>query len=263
MLHRRRRSGPANTSTLPIAQSLAPVQTPLFAPVLTSPINSKIARRPSAEGYDPTPFRRATNLDPLTPRSLRLSVPANPQCRYCECSLRPQTNSAHAGPAENRRLRQRAELILGRAGPQPVPTSKLGNLVGGEARLTITAAFNCPILSATSSSPGAFRSERRRCHRILLGPSAFGTIRNSPRRGGERFGRHDNGSAGAEPRRAAISPDQWALFRCDEGSGCARLRAGIARPELKEALFAFAKHRQRILVGALTVGASIILLEPD
>src|ERR1700730_7964691 len=32
MLHRRRRSGPTNTSTLAIAPSLAPVQTPVFAP---------------------------------------------------------------------------------------------------------------------------------------------------------------------------------------------------------------------------------------
>src|SRR5690349_15405789 len=32
--------------------SLAPVQKPVFAPGLTSPINSPIARRPSAEGYD-------------------------------------------------------------------------------------------------------------------------------------------------------------------------------------------------------------------
>src|SRR5690348_773780 len=31
--------------------SLAPVQKPVFAPGLTSPINSPIARRPSAEGY--------------------------------------------------------------------------------------------------------------------------------------------------------------------------------------------------------------------
>src|SRR5271163_2836306 len=52
MLHRRRRSGPASTSTLAIAPSLAPVQTPVFALVLTSPINSEIARRSSAEGYD-------------------------------------------------------------------------------------------------------------------------------------------------------------------------------------------------------------------
>src|SRR5277367_4154487 len=51
MLHRQRRSGPASTSTLAIAPSLAPVQTPVFALVLTSPINSEIARRSSAEGY--------------------------------------------------------------------------------------------------------------------------------------------------------------------------------------------------------------------
>src|SRR5262249_46217916 len=56
-LHRRRRSGPANTSTLAIAPSLAPVQTPVFAPVLTSPINSQTARRPSAEGYGPATQR--------------------------------------------------------------------------------------------------------------------------------------------------------------------------------------------------------------
>jgi hypothetical protein len=45
---RRRRSGPVMTSTLAIAPSLAPVQTPLLAPVLTSP-----ARRPSPDGYQP------------------------------------------------------------------------------------------------------------------------------------------------------------------------------------------------------------------
>src|SRR5271170_397209 len=51
MLHRRRRSGPASTSTLDIAPSLAPVQTPVFALVLTNPLSSKIARRSTAEGY--------------------------------------------------------------------------------------------------------------------------------------------------------------------------------------------------------------------
>src|SRR5690349_5353321 len=38
--------------------SLAPVQKPVFAPGLTSPINSPIARRPSAEGYTETAPRR-------------------------------------------------------------------------------------------------------------------------------------------------------------------------------------------------------------
>ena len=45
------------------APSLAPVQTPPFAPVLTSPINSKIARRPSAEGYAVAHFQRAMMMD--------------------------------------------------------------------------------------------------------------------------------------------------------------------------------------------------------
>src|SRR5271155_3688123 len=62
MLHRRRRSGPASTSTLAIAPSLAPVQTPVFALVLTSPINSEIARRSSAEGY---PLFAATAISNL------------------------------------------------------------------------------------------------------------------------------------------------------------------------------------------------------
>jgi hypothetical protein len=51
MLHRRRRSGPANTSTLAIAPSLASVQTPVSAPAPTSPISSQTARRSSPEGY--------------------------------------------------------------------------------------------------------------------------------------------------------------------------------------------------------------------
>src|SRR5271170_5184661 len=81
MLHRRRRSGPASTSTLAIAPSLAPVQTPVFALVLTSPINSEIARRSSAEGYvavpeagqrDQTRSRVRTRRDrSLEPRSIR------------------------------------------------------------------------------------------------------------------------------------------------------------------------------------------------
>src|SRR6516162_2091694 len=39
------------TSNLAIAPSLAPVQTPLLAPVLTSPICLRNARRPSPDGY--------------------------------------------------------------------------------------------------------------------------------------------------------------------------------------------------------------------
>ena len=54
--------GTGHTSTLAIALSLAPVQTTVFAPGLTSPINSPIARRPSAEGYDdPIASVRAEN----------------------------------------------------------------------------------------------------------------------------------------------------------------------------------------------------------
>src|SRR6202008_4937254 len=43
--------GPPVPRRLPLHPSLAPVQTPVFAPVLTSPINSQIARRPSPDGY--------------------------------------------------------------------------------------------------------------------------------------------------------------------------------------------------------------------
>ena len=50
-LHRRRRSGPVMTSNLAIAPSLAPVQTPLLAPVLTNPTRLRNARRPSPDGY--------------------------------------------------------------------------------------------------------------------------------------------------------------------------------------------------------------------
>src|SRR5260370_25772888 len=50
-LHRRRRSEPVMTSTLAIAPSLAPVQTPLLAPVLTSPTHLRFARRPSPDRY--------------------------------------------------------------------------------------------------------------------------------------------------------------------------------------------------------------------
>src|SRR4029453_13090899 len=56
MLHRRRRSGPTNTSTLAIASSLALVQTLVFAPIPTNPINSQIARRSSADGYEESGF---------------------------------------------------------------------------------------------------------------------------------------------------------------------------------------------------------------
>src|SRR5947208_11815258 len=53
-LHRRRRSGPVMTSTPAIAPSLAPVQTLLLAPVLTSPTRLRYARRPSPDGYGST-----------------------------------------------------------------------------------------------------------------------------------------------------------------------------------------------------------------
>ena len=46
-LQRRRRSGPVITSTRAIAPSLTPMQTPSFAPVLTSPSHLSYARRPS------------------------------------------------------------------------------------------------------------------------------------------------------------------------------------------------------------------------
>src|SRR5690242_9477108 len=50
--------------------SLAPVQKPVFAPGLTSPINSPIARRPSAEGYL---FLEPKSFISLSPRSGDLS----------------------------------------------------------------------------------------------------------------------------------------------------------------------------------------------
>jgi hypothetical protein len=45
-------TGPVMTSTLAIAPSLAPVQTLLLAPVLTSPNRLRYARRPSPDGYE-------------------------------------------------------------------------------------------------------------------------------------------------------------------------------------------------------------------
>ena len=53
-LQRRRRSGPVMTSNRAIALSLASVQTPSFAPVLTSPNRKPYARRPSPDGYEGT-----------------------------------------------------------------------------------------------------------------------------------------------------------------------------------------------------------------
>src|SRR5277367_360910 len=89
MLHRRRRSGPASTSTLAIAPSLAPVQTPVFALVLTSPISSKIARRSSAEGYlepDQRPRDGAGHNPPaafeaLAHRIFNVAAGGPPRCR--------------------------------------------------------------------------------------------------------------------------------------------------------------------------------------
>src|ERR1700757_2537083 len=48
-LQRRRRSGPVMISTLAIAPPLTPVLTPLLALVLTSPNQSRSARRPSPD----------------------------------------------------------------------------------------------------------------------------------------------------------------------------------------------------------------------
>src|ERR1700741_3993245 len=50
-LQRRRRSGPVMISTLDIAPSLTPVLTPSLALVLTSPNQSRSARRSSPDGY--------------------------------------------------------------------------------------------------------------------------------------------------------------------------------------------------------------------
>jgi hypothetical protein len=70
-LHRRRRSGPVMTSNLAIAPSLAPVQTPLLAPVLTSPTHRRYARRPSPEGYTPTAAASFQNARPPRRRLAR------------------------------------------------------------------------------------------------------------------------------------------------------------------------------------------------
>src|SRR5262249_3610255 len=43
--------GPPVPQRSPLHPSLEPVQTPVFAPILTSPISSQIARRPSPDGY--------------------------------------------------------------------------------------------------------------------------------------------------------------------------------------------------------------------
>src|SRR5438270_13635586 len=50
-LHRRRRSGPVITSTCAIAPSLAPVQTPSFAPVLQPTDQTPRARRSTPGGH--------------------------------------------------------------------------------------------------------------------------------------------------------------------------------------------------------------------
>src|SRR5262249_44884465 len=59
----------------PLHPSLAPVQTPVFAPVLTSPIKSQIARRSSADGYVQTGKPR---LHRRKPHYLGGTLPALP-----------------------------------------------------------------------------------------------------------------------------------------------------------------------------------------
>jgi hypothetical protein len=61
-LRRRRRSGPVMTSTLAIAPSVAPVQTRLLAPVLTSPTRRRYATRRSPDGYRAERDGIASNL---------------------------------------------------------------------------------------------------------------------------------------------------------------------------------------------------------
>src|SRR6266404_7097869 len=70
-LHRRRRSGPVMTSTLAIAPSLAPMQTPLLAPVLTSPTHRRYARRPSSDGYVENGMAAVAGILRLTNSDLR------------------------------------------------------------------------------------------------------------------------------------------------------------------------------------------------
>src|SRR4029077_4629354 len=67
--HRRRRSGPANTSTLAIALSLAPVQTPVFAPLRNHATSDRQMKGD---------LRRRGTLDRLWPRLQPLAISQMP-----------------------------------------------------------------------------------------------------------------------------------------------------------------------------------------
>src|SRR5437764_13784504 len=66
-LDRRRRSGPVITSTCAIAPSLAPVQTPSFAPVLQPTDQTPRARRSSPGGYRNCAMAVCSELDAKRP----------------------------------------------------------------------------------------------------------------------------------------------------------------------------------------------------
>src|SRR6516162_915493 len=86
-LHDRRRSRPVIICTLAISMSLASVQAPPLAPVLTSDLSSQSgARRPSPEGYseveEPREIGRAHSL-PLGQCSKRHAI------AVAECGIEP------------------------------------------------------------------------------------------------------------------------------------------------------------------------------
>jgi hypothetical protein len=64
------------TSTLAIAPSLAPVQTPLLAPVLTSPTRRRYARRPSPDGYLQSSIPNFASAGPSRRRPAGAKIPA-------------------------------------------------------------------------------------------------------------------------------------------------------------------------------------------